>query len=106
MLLQLPELPAEGAVILSRCKAYHPDFSDGGNSAVLLEHPVVVGEQQFEAESEREDEGEPQQRAEDQRRHHGLPLSTERDVETGQRRRGGNYLWLHKYNIMSVSVQT
>lgn len=66
-------------------EAYHPDFSDVGNSAVLLKHPLVVGEQQLEAESEREDEGEPQQSAEDQRRHHGLTLGTEGDMETGDR---------------------
>lgn len=44
---------------------------------MLLKHPSVVGEQQLEAESEREDEGEPQESAEDQRRHHGLTLGTE-----------------------------
>lgn len=52
---------------------------------MLLKHPSVVGEQQFEAESECEDQGEPQQSAEDQRRQHGLTLGTERDIETGQR---------------------
>lgn len=79
------EWPPEGAVIPSRSMAYHPDFGDVGNSAVLLKHPLVVGEQQFEAEPEREDEGEPQQSAEDQRRQHGLTLGTERDMEAGQR---------------------
>lgn len=57
----------ERAVISSKSMSYHPDFSGVGNSAVLLEHPLVVGEQQLEAEPECEDEGEPQESAEDQR---------------------------------------
>lgn len=39
--------------------SYHPDFGGVGDSPMLLEHPVVVGEQQFEAEAQGEDEGEP-----------------------------------------------
>lgn len=46
--------------------SYHPDFGGVGDSPMLLEHPVVVGEQQLEAEAQGEDEGEPQQGAEDQ----------------------------------------
>lgn len=38
---------------------YHPDFREVGNSAVLLKHPSVVGEQQLQAEPECEDQGEP-----------------------------------------------
>lgn len=52
---------------------------------MLLKHPLVVGEQQLEAEAQRQDEGEPQQSAEDQRRQHGLALGTERDVEAARR---------------------
>lgn len=59
--------PLEGAVIQSKRTSYHPDFGDVRNSAVLLKHPLVVGEQQFEAESERQDEREPQQSAKNQR---------------------------------------
>jgi len=67
--------------------AHHPDFGGVGHAAVLLEHPLVVGEQQLEAEAERQDEGEPQQGAEDQRRQHGLPLGAERHVEAADGRR-------------------
>lgn len=77
--------PHEGAVTQSRRSSYHPDFGDVRNSAVLLKHPLVVGEQQLEAESERQDEREPQQSAKDQRGHHGLTLRTERHMKTGQR---------------------
>lgn len=45
--------------------SYHPDFSGVRNLAVLLKHPLVVGEQQLEAEAQCQDEGEPQQSAED-----------------------------------------
>lgn len=69
--------PQEGAVAPHGSKAYHPDFGGVGNAAVLLKHPSVVREQQFQAEPESKDEGEPQQSAEDQRRHHGLSLGTE-----------------------------
>ena len=72
---------------------YHPDFGGVGDPAVLLEHPLVVGEKQLEAEPEGEDEGEPQQSAEDQRRQHGLTLSAERHVETGQREKNNYCLW-------------
>lgn len=48
---------------------------------MLLKHPLVVGEEQLEAEPERQDEGEPQQGAEDQHRQHGLTLGAERHVE-------------------------
>lgn len=46
--------------------SYHPDFGGVGDTAVLFKHPLVVGEQQLQAEPESEDEGEPEQRAEDQ----------------------------------------
>lgn len=59
--------PHEGAVTQSKRTSYHPDFGDVRYSAVLLKHPLVVGKQQFEAESERQDEREPQQSAKDQR---------------------------------------
>lgn len=65
--------------------AYHPDFSDSRNFAMLLKHPSVVGKKQFEAESECKDQGEPQQRAEDQRWQHGLTVGTERDMKTGHK---------------------
>lgn len=61
--------------------SYHPDFSGVGNSAMLLKHPLVVGQQQLKAESQCQDEGEPQQSAEDQCREHGLTLGTEGDVK-------------------------
>lgn len=61
--------------------SYHPDFSSVGNPAMLLKHPLVVGEQQFQAEAQCQDEGEPQQSAKDQCREHGLTLGTERDVK-------------------------
>ncbi len=73
---------------------------------MLLKHPLVVWEQQFKAEPESEDEGEPQQSAEDQRWQHGLTLGTERDMETGQRGGGGkNNYWVHKHNSMLVLTQ-
>lgn len=50
-----------------RSRSYPPGFSGVRDAAVLLKHPVVIGEQQLEAEPERQDEGEPQQSAEDQR---------------------------------------
>lgn len=50
---------------------------------MLLEHPLVVGQQQLEAQPEGQDEGEPQQSAEDQRRHDVLALGAEGDVEPG-----------------------
>lgn len=62
--------------------SYHPDFGGVGNTAMLLKHPMVVGQQQLQAESQGEDEGEPQQSAEHQSRHHGLTLTAEGDVET------------------------
>lgn len=52
---------------------------------MLLKHPPVVGEKQLEAEPEREDEGQPQQRAENQRRKHRLALSAERHVEAARK---------------------
>lgn len=61
------EWPQEGAVIPSRKLAYNPDFSGVRNLAMLLEHPLVVGKQQLQAQPEHEDEGEPQQSAKDQR---------------------------------------
>lgn len=70
---------------LSRNVAYHPDFGGVRHPAVLFKHPLVVGQQQFEAEPEGEDEGEPQQSAEDQRWHHSLTLGTEGHVEAAQR---------------------
>lgn len=52
----------------------HPDFGCGGDAAVLLEHPAMVGEQQLEAEAQGQDERQPQECAEHQRRKHGLAL--------------------------------
>lgn len=52
----------------------HPDFGGGGDAAVLLEHPAVVGEQQLEAEAQSQDEREPQECAEHQGRKHSLAL--------------------------------
>lgn len=52
--------------IKQRSVSYHPDFSGVRNAAMLFKHPVVVGQEQLEAEPECEDEGEPQQSAEDQ----------------------------------------
>lgn len=76
-------------VSAGRRASYHPDFGGVGDAAVLLKHPLVVGEQQLEAEAQRQDEGEPQQGAEDQRRQHGLALGAERDVEAAHREGGG-----------------
>ena len=68
---------------------YHPDFGDIGNSAMLLKHPSVVGEQQFKAESERKDQWQPQQCAENQCWHHGLSLGTEWNMEAGHKKYNG-----------------
>lgn len=38
------------AVISGRSLSYHPDFSGVGNAAMLLEHPLVVGEEKLKAE--------------------------------------------------------
>ena len=68
---------------------YHPDFGGVGHSAVQLEHPAVVGEEQLEAEAQCEDEREPEQGAEEQRRQHGLTLGTQSRMETGRERESG-----------------
>lgn len=83
--INITQQPLEEAVGPSRNVAYHPDFGGVRHPAVLFKHPLVVGQQQFEAEPEGEDEGEPQQSAEDQRRHHSLAVGTEGHVETAQR---------------------
>ena len=70
-----------------RVGSYHPDFGGGGGASVLLEHPAVVGEEQLQAESQREDDGQPEHRAEDQRRQHGLALGAQGHVQTA---RGGS----------------
>lgn len=56
----------------------HPDFGGVGHLAALLEHPTVVGEELLQAHAHGEDEGEPEQRAEQHRRHHRLTLGTQR----------------------------
>ena len=61
-----------------RGEADHPGLGGARQLPVLFKHPAVVRQELLEAESHSEDEGEPQQRAEDHRRHHRLALGTQR----------------------------